>query len=199
MIIDYSTNFKQYEEKILYFQGIWSWDCPCCGAKHALHRHGTYTRNLLTFENNTIIEHKIEILRVLCSSCGHTHAILPWDVIPFQIYSASTILQMFLMYYIEEKSILKISSLTNISHQLLYIFLNHFVLFLKQLELLLRSLKLWNSCLKPTSSEIVKAIMMTSHPPSFFIEYLCVNRSPLLLTRRSSETYPLVFGFSSAF
>ncbi len=199
MIIDYSTNFKQYEDKILCFQGIWSWDCPCCGSKHAFHRHGTYMRNLLIIENSIITEETIEILRLLCTSCGHTHAILPWDVIPFQIYSASAILQIFFMFYIEGKTVLKISSIINISYQLLYSFLNHFVSFLKQLELLLRFLKLWSSPTNPTPSEVIKLIMETSHPPTFFVGYLCVNLSPLLLARKSSSAYPLVFGFSSVF
>lgn len=196
MIIDYSTDIKQYKEKILCFKGIWQWKCPCCGAKCSFHRHGTYIRNLLSMYDVDIIEESIEILRLFCTSCGHTHAILPWDVIPFHIYCASTMVKIFSMIYVEGRSILNVATSLNISFQLIYKFLSLLLCFLNQIQLLLRFLKLWQKPYIPPTSLMIQIILRLDNLPSFFMDYLHLNHHPLFLPRRSTISYPLTFGFA---
>ena len=59
MIIDFNVNYNNYEEKILNFYGFWEYKCPCCGARHSLTRHASYTRNICFLIAIGIEEHKI--------------------------------------------------------------------------------------------------------------------------------------------
>ena len=61
--------------------------CPFCGAKHALSPFASYKRHLVTYDNNTAQDNMIIILRYICSSCGHTHALLPSVIVPYMSFS----------------------------------------------------------------------------------------------------------------
>lgn len=61
--------------------------CPFCGAKHSLSLFASYKRNLVTYDNNKVQDNIITISRYLCSSCGHTHAILPSVIVPYMSFS----------------------------------------------------------------------------------------------------------------
>lgn len=51
-----------------------------CGHSGALIKHGYYNRNLKTSGGVMVT---IFILRVKCSVCGKTHAILPYSIVPY--------------------------------------------------------------------------------------------------------------------
>ncbi len=72
-----NINIKNYEKSIQFFN-CFSLKCSC-GCKGCLIKHGYYTRKISI--NNKI--YTINILRVKCKSCGKTHAILPFFVIPY--------------------------------------------------------------------------------------------------------------------
>ena len=57
--------------------------CPFCGAKRALSSFASYKRHLVTYDNNTAQDNIIIIHRYICSSCGHTHALLPSVIVPY--------------------------------------------------------------------------------------------------------------------
>ena len=88
-------SFKQisFENEINIFDKyIESFDaddliCPYCGAKHALTPFASYKRHLVTYNNNEVSDNIITINRYICSSCGHTHAILPPVIIPYYSFS----------------------------------------------------------------------------------------------------------------
>lgn len=50
-----------------------------CGHSGCLTIHGYYYRSLKT-ENSTL---RLRIRRVICSECGHTHALLPSFIVPY--------------------------------------------------------------------------------------------------------------------
>ena len=50
-----------------------------CGHSGCLSPHGSYTRSIKT-NNKTI---RIRIRRVICSICGHTHALMPSCIVPY--------------------------------------------------------------------------------------------------------------------
>lgn len=52
--------------------------CPICHAAVRLHRHGFYSRNVLTADD----EYRIEICRYLCLSCRATISLLPIFLLP---------------------------------------------------------------------------------------------------------------------
>ena len=61
--------------------------CPFCGAKHSLSSFSSYKRHLVTYDNNTDQDNIITIHRYICSSCGHTHALLPSVIVPYSSFS----------------------------------------------------------------------------------------------------------------
>jgi len=61
--------------------------CPFCGAKHALSPFASYKRHLVTYDNNEVQDNIITISRYMCSSCGHTHALLPSVIVPYMSFS----------------------------------------------------------------------------------------------------------------
>jgi hypothetical protein len=141
MLIDFAVNFNNYTEKILENYSAFHYVCPKCGAKHAFTRHGSYDRNLCYIDDlKNIVDKRIKILRVKCSSCDSTHAILPNDIIPYCIYSFSFILNVLTGYYCDEHKILDICYNFSISFQILYIFISKFSLFLNSGSTVLRTL-----------------------------------------------------------
>lgn len=63
--------------------------CKFCGYEGMLHRHGYYSRNVITKYSF----HRVNILRVKCPSCGKTHAVLPSFLIPYYQYSLGFIFE----------------------------------------------------------------------------------------------------------
>lgn len=61
--------------------------CPFCNAKNSLTPFASYSRHLVTYSDGTVFDNTITISRYVCSSCGHTHAILPSVIIPYISFS----------------------------------------------------------------------------------------------------------------
>lgn len=61
--------------------------CPSCRANHSLSPFASYERHLVTYDNGEVYDHTIIITRYICSSCAHTHAILPPVIIPYSSFS----------------------------------------------------------------------------------------------------------------
>lgn len=87
MIIDWKTDSLRYERKVKEVKNL-SYKCPICKRKGTLVRHGYYRRNLIFWIGN-VEERQLLILRFRCLFCRSTHALLPKDVIPYHIYTAS--------------------------------------------------------------------------------------------------------------
>ncbi len=197
MIIDFNHSFKDYDE-ILNFYGVWDYECPnpVCNAKmHPMRRHAKYERGLVLWDAGScgLKEGRMEILRLKCSSCGKTHAVLTMDMIPFLAYSMQAFLKLAAMCLEPEGSALRTEEKTGVSYQLLYRFLQIFHEYAQRLMLFLRLEALWDNRWQPLDSQIVS--LLKSKPPPwpgsrFFLHF----RTPLFLHRRSTVAYPLVFG-----
>jgi transposase len=94
--------------------------CPYCGAKNpGWSYHDSYKRYLISFENNQLKIEEINITRIICSSCKHTHAVLPEIIIPYSSYSLLFVLSV-LKDYFSEMSITNICEKYQISPSTLY-------------------------------------------------------------------------------
>lgn len=85
-------NQRNYE-KIVFSINFSSIVCSQC-SNHDWSVHSRYYRTV-DFYNRSI---KIKIIRIICSSCGKTHAILIEDMIPFSCLSYSDIIEVFSSY-----------------------------------------------------------------------------------------------------
>lgn len=80
--------------------------CPACGAKHPRwSEFASYDRDLISFEKGLPVTYRITISRISCSSCNHTHAILPEIIIPHGSYSLIFILTVLRDYYLSQTTI----------------------------------------------------------------------------------------------
>ena len=73
--------------------------CPCCKAKGCCIVHSYYDRSIIDFYNGESVKASICIMRVICKSCGATHAILPDSIIPYNSYSLFFVLEVLTDYY----------------------------------------------------------------------------------------------------
>lgn len=201
MIIDFNHSFKDYNE-ILNFYGVWDYECPnpSCNAKmHPMRRHATYERGLILWdsENHLPREGRMEILRLKCSSCGKTHAVLTMDMIPFFSYSIHAFLSLVAMCLGPDSSVLHTEKETGVSYQLLYRFLQIFHEYAHSLMLFLRLEALWDSPEQPLDSQLIP-LLKAQPPPWPASRFFRRLRLPLFLHRRSTVPYPLVFGAAFA-
>lgn len=73
--------------------------CPVCGSRGNCEGHGRYQRNIIDMRNGRVEYRRIEIKRVRCRSCGHTHGLLPDFIIPYTTYSLFFVLGVLMAYY----------------------------------------------------------------------------------------------------
>lgn len=73
--------------------------CPHCGAPSSkFHKDGEYLRNFVSYEHNKVVSCTITVKCVECSSCGHSHALLPSMIIPYSSFSVKFILALLSHY-----------------------------------------------------------------------------------------------------
>lgn len=70
--------------------------CPNCGYEGRLHRHGTYSRNVITFFQIF----RINVQRFKCPKCKKTCSMLPCYLIPYFQYSFEFIISSLYMIYV---------------------------------------------------------------------------------------------------
>ena len=78
--------------------------------------HDTYSRYMITIKGNQIESVLLRIPRIKCTSCGHTHAVLPEMLIPYSSYSLRFVLTVLRDYFLHlhtiEKSLRDLSDCT---------------------------------------------------------------------------------------
>jgi len=139
----YKSKFMNISDLSLFHQAIEAFHvdqavCPNCHTKYSCTKFTSYSRNLITYEKKASVCHNISIPRVMCSSCGHTHAILPDVLIPYSSYSLRFILIVLRRYFLRSTSIAELCEAFNISVSTLYAWIQ---LFHSQKELWLGFLK----------------------------------------------------------
>ena len=198
MLYDNQLSYKDYD-KILQRTDADGWDYQCpnpeCQAMGCFKRYSTYFRHLIVFEDGTLFDYEIEILRLKCLSCGITTNILPLEVIPFWQYSISLVLFILsITSTTDNVSVLHTAEEIASSFQLFYRYLLILREYNDRMVLLFRSLFLWSEKRNPSFEEIV-SLARSKSPPFPQEDFLKMYRYPLFLHRRSTVSYPLRFGF----
>ncbi len=86
-----NSNFEQILNKYNRMANLPYMECPICNSTKLI-KWGCYKRNLNYIDNNIVIYKVINIHRVRCKDCGHTHAILPSCIVPYRISNLDLIL-----------------------------------------------------------------------------------------------------------
>lgn len=58
--------------------------CPCCRHRNCLAIHGYYTRRIDHMGSRS----RLRVMRLACSSCGRTHALMPSGMVPYSPMTA---------------------------------------------------------------------------------------------------------------
>ena len=135
--------------------------CPTCGARHLCSFHASYERNMIVLENSAVVCHNVSISRVICSSCGHTHALLPDVLIPYGSYSLFFILSIVRLYFLHSYTVEKLCSLYSISISTLYAWV---CLFHKQKAL-------WLGTLSDVETSSLSFLCILMDAPSFPMDF----------------------------
>lgn len=109
IITSFFKNITKYLDlgKEIYISSVYG--CKSCGYEGMLHRHGYYSRNVITRYSIN----RINILRVKCPSCCKTHAVLPSFLIPYYQYSLEFIYECLYLSYVVKDSYSKIVDFFN--------------------------------------------------------------------------------------
>lgn len=134
-------SFSSYSEKNSYIQSlmpdITDIDrniCPYCHAKGKLIKYGTYERNLSVLVDNEVENYRISIQRVICTSCNHTHALLPNFIVPYKIMTIFSIAQIAKRASIS--SAYKLAETINLSVQMIYSYIAIVLAFFEDFRIL---------------------------------------------------------------
>ena len=73
--------------------------CPSCGAVGKLTPYGSYSRGFVYYQDEKVIDFRINPIRFKCGSCDTTHAILPDILIPYSPYSIRFKVAVLIAYY----------------------------------------------------------------------------------------------------
>lgn len=112
--------------------------CPVCGAEGRCSGIGAYSRMLITILEGKRREISVEIPRVICQSCHHTHALLPDVLIPYGSYTLRFILHVLELYLMRAEPVAKLCESWAISVSTLYGWIH---LFLDQHNLWFRAIE----------------------------------------------------------
>ena len=137
--------------------------CPFCHTSGTLAPFASYERTVVDIVDETTVYNRITVQRMICSSCGHTHAVLPDFLIPYGQYSLPFILRVLWAYFTSSKTVSELCEQVQITPSMLYrwkaLFLKHYSLWLSVLQQLETSAQqfICNLVESPCPSEFLHA------------------------------------------
>ena len=94
--------------------------CLCCHSKGNCKIHASYSRSIIDIICGKPVYHEICVTRLICESCGHTHAILPDILVPYSQYGIFFILRVLGEYFSRLKTVASLCETYNITPSILY-------------------------------------------------------------------------------
>ncbi|MCQ2511731.1 MAG: DUF6431 domain-containing protein, partial [Lachnospiraceae bacterium] len=178
--------------------------CRC----DVFYRHGTYQRYFvfipyelqeMSFQADSLsvfdaVEtQSLTILRIRCTGCGQTHAILPEDIVPFHAFSLmlqllilSTVCKDYTASDNQEKTLHQTSVL---SWPFLHALLLTFQSYHSRMRHVLRVKSIYTSETAPSDPELLELYLFhEQHVRHLFLQVFSI---PLFLTRQNTVSYPI--------
>lgn len=217
MVIHSRIKIKDYQDTVLdnehgfhggsVSRGLFRCPNPNCRCD-IFYRHGTYQRYFvfipyelqdISFQTDTLsvfdtIEtQRLTILRIRCTGCGQTHAILPEDIVPFHAFSL--LLQLMILSTIYKKQSgsdsqkKMIHQTALLSWPFLHALLLTFQAYRSRMCHVLRSKSIYTSEKGPSDPELLDLYLFYEQPVRYL--FLQVFSVPLFLTRQNTVSYPI--------
>ena len=174
------TSIQLFNEYMLSY----SWQsevCTWCSSKGICVFHGFYTRSMTDFVHGKTVYEEACVLRLRCTSCGHTRAILPSVIVPYSVYGLFFILRVlaecFLHLYTAEKLCARFGISASTLHRFRDIFLSQ-----KQLWLgMLASVE--------TAPSALDICLPAQHSASFACRFVLLTARSFLQSHRNHADY----------
>ena len=142
MIIDFCNTCNSYDKNNYKKNSFLETECPKCKVVGLFDKHAYYLRNMIFFCGENLYERQKEILRVICKSCNSTHAVLPYDIVPYKLVSSICIIKLLIMIFIKMLSYEKVLlSIGIVSLRLISIYKKKFLKYINEIANLLRNIK----------------------------------------------------------
>ena len=197
MIIEFNLKSKNYFQKIDSIN-LDKYTCPNskCEAKSQFVRHDYYERNNISVQNKKFNYSKIKILRVKCKSCGKTHAILPGDIIPYKQFNYFSFLEILKSYFFDSKSIYELSNKFNVSFQVIYKFINAFLIFKDSIFVTIKIMQIINKLFSKDPFSLLDFIVNKIGFFKFIKRFSFFNQWPFLMEKfRNNTSNHISIGF----
>lgn len=120
MVYDFQTTCKTYDKNIYNRKYFEATPCPACPAIGRFVMHGSYSRYAIYFGDGKTMLRQVEIKRIKCVSCKTTHAVMPRDIIPYEILSIFVFVSVLVSFHLKDVPVLKISEKRGFSFQFIY-------------------------------------------------------------------------------
>ena len=143
LFLDFMASFQPESE-----------ECPCCHSTGNCKTHATYQRSMIDIIHGKPVYQDICITRIICESCGHTHAILPDTIIPYSQYGIFFILRVLGEYFAHVKTVAALCEAYSITASMLY----------RWKDLFLKNRSVWLTVLE-----------LSEQSPWDFIRLLCIT------------------------
>jgi len=146
-------------------------------------RHAYYKRNVISIINAVMIYTILKILRVKCTSCGSTHAILPSDIIPYKQFDYLSFMTILENYFYFDQSGYELSNKFNVSYQTIYSFINTFLIFKDSTFITLRIMEIIENLFSKKPSKLIRCLKDEIGFINFISHFQSINRWPYLMTK----------------
>ena len=98
---DWIELYRQYSKNLNVFE----LECNYCHFRGSCIRYGHYERGYLLDPGDLMAGTTIWIQRVMCKHCGHTHAVMSEEIVPYLQYSAIFIYLVLFRHYMTAETV----------------------------------------------------------------------------------------------
>ena len=113
---DWTELYERYSENL----NVFALECNDCHWKGYCIRYGHYRRCYLLDPDDLMAGTTIRIQRVMCKHCGHTHAVMPEEIVPYLQYSVVFIYLVLFQYYFTAETVESICMVLKITAPQIY-------------------------------------------------------------------------------
>ena len=143
--------------------------------------YGSYQRYVMYFSEGELVYVPTDLKRVMCQSCGGTHAVMPGDMIPYKLLSLHVAVLFIAACIVEETPVLRVAVEYGVSFQIVNSYLNVFLLFADRIHQYFKEVS--PDDIPPATDRRGVAALIKEPYVEFQIGYFALNRRPCFMSK----------------
>ena len=181
MVYDFSHLCNTYKKDFYTAASFIHTTCPECRSIGRFKLHGSYTRYVAYFKAFKPIYDQIAIKRIQCKSCDTTHAVLPGDIIAYELLSLPVFLFIVVSFQLRKTPVLQIAERLQTSFQFIYATIYTFTLYLDSIHQFFKETAPSSAPLLPGTVELLGLIRGYGSDTEFQYSYMVLNKKPCFM------------------